>query len=107
VRDEDVHKTAFQTPDEVMEWVAMPCGMCGAPTIFQWMMNVILRDFLHMFVTVYLDDVCVENHTPEEHMEHLRLVLQRFKAEGLKLSHKKCFFGLQGAEYLGYNVSCL
>jgi hypothetical protein len=38
-------------------------------------------------------------------MEHLRLVLQRFKEEGLKLRLKKCFFGLQEMEYIGCNVS--
>jgi hypothetical protein len=37
-------------------------------------------------------------------MEHLRLVLQRFKEEGLKLRLKKCFFGLQDMEYLGYTM---
>jgi hypothetical protein len=38
-------------------------------------------------------------------MEHMRLVLQRFKEEGLKLRFKKCFFGLQEMEYMGYIVS--
>jgi hypothetical protein len=38
-------------------------------------------------------------------MEHMRLVLQRFKEEGLKLRLKKCFFGLQKMVYLGYTVS--
>jgi hypothetical protein len=38
-------------------------------------------------------------------MEHLRLALQRFKEEGVKLRFKKCFVGLQEAEYLGYTVS--
>jgi hypothetical protein len=37
-------------------------------------------------------------------MEHQRLFLQRFK-EDLKLRLKKCFFGLQQMEYMGYNVS--
>jgi hypothetical protein len=41
----------------------------------------------------------------EEHQEHLRLVLQRFKEEGLKLRLEKCFSGLQEMEYLGYTVS--
>jgi hypothetical protein len=88
-----------------MEWVAMPFGLCNAPATFHRMMNDILRDFLHKFVTVYLDDVCIYNRTLEEHLEHLRLVLQRFKQEGLKLRLKKCFFGLQEMEYLGYTVS--
>jgi hypothetical protein len=79
VRDHDIHKTAFQTLDGLMEWVAMQFGLCNAPTTFQRMMNDILRDFLHKFVTVYLDDVCIYNRTLEEHMEHMRLVLQRFK----------------------------
>jgi hypothetical protein len=61
--------------------------------------------FLHKFVTVYLDDVCVYSHTPEEHLEHHRLVLQRFKEEGLELRLQKCLFGLNDIEYLGYNVS--
>jgi hypothetical protein len=41
----------------------------------------------------------------DEHVEYLRLVLQRFKAEGLKLRLKKCFFDLQYMEPLGYTVS--
>jgi hypothetical protein len=104
VRDQDIHKTAFQTPDGLMEWVAMPFGLCNAPATFQRMMNDILRDFLHKFVTVYLDDVCVYSRTLEEHLEHLRLVLPRFKAERLKLRLKKCFFGLQHMEYMAYTV---
>jgi hypothetical protein len=45
VRDSDIHKTAFHTPHGLMEWIAMPFGLCNAPTIFQRMMNDILRDF--------------------------------------------------------------
>jgi hypothetical protein len=82
----------------------MSFGMCNAPITFQWMVNDILRDFLHKFVTVYLDDVYIYNRTLDEHWEHLRLVLQRFKEEGLKLRLTTCFFGLQEMEYLGYTV---
>jgi small nuclear ribonucleoprotein (snRNP)-like protein len=69
------------------------------------MMNDILRDSLHKLVIVYFDDVCIYSRTLEEHLEHMNLVLQRFKEEGLKLLLKKCFFGLQEMEYLGYTMS--
>jgi hypothetical protein len=72
----------------------MAFGLCNAPSTFQRMTNGILRDFLHKFVTLYLDDVFVYNRTREDHMEHMRLVLQRFNEEGLKLRVTKCFFGL-------------
>jgi hypothetical protein len=105
VRDKDIHKTAFQTLSGLLKWVAMPFGLCNALATFQWMMNDRLRDFLHKFVAIYLDDVCIYSRTIEEHMAHLRLALQRFKEEGLKLRIKKCLFGLQETEYLGYIVS--
>jgi hypothetical protein len=59
VRDHDVHKTAFHTPDGLMEWVAMSLGLCNAPSTFQGIINDILHDSLHKFVIVYLDDVCI------------------------------------------------
>jgi hypothetical protein len=68
-----------------MEWVAMPFGFCNALATLQRMMNDILRDLLHKFVTVYPDDAYVYSRTLDEHMEHLRQVLQRFKEEGSKL----------------------
>jgi hypothetical protein len=94
VRDEDIHKTTFQVHDGMMKWVVMPFGLCNAPTVFQRMMNHIMRDFSHKFVSVYLDDVRVCSRTMDEHLEHLRLVLQRVKEEGLKLRLKTCVFGL-------------
>jgi hypothetical protein len=35
VRDQDIHKTLFQTYDGLMELVAMPFGLCNAPATFQ------------------------------------------------------------------------
>jgi hypothetical protein len=59
------------------------------------MMNEILREFLHKFVIIYIDDVFIFNRALEEHMEHLRLVLQRSNEDGLKLHLKKCFLYIE------------
>jgi hypothetical protein len=63
----------------------MPFGLYNALAMFQHMMNDILRDFLHKLIIVYLDDVCIYSRTMEEHLEHLRLLIQHFKEEGLDL----------------------
>jgi hypothetical protein len=104
VREEDVHKPKLYILDGLMEWVAMPFGMWNGPLTFQRMTNDVILDFLHKFVTIYLDDVYVYNRTVGEHLEHLRRVLWRFKEEGLKLRLKKCFFDLHEMECLGYTV---
>jgi hypothetical protein len=105
VREEDIHKTAFQTHDGLMEWIAMPFGLRNALATFHMIMSDILCDLLHEFVTAYLDDDFVYNRTLHEHLENYRLLIQRFKEEGLKFRLKKLLMGLHKMEYLGYNVS--
>jgi hypothetical protein len=34
VRNQDIHRTAFQIPDGLMEWVAVPFGLCNAQATF-------------------------------------------------------------------------
>ena len=87
------------------EWVAMPFGLTNAPATFQRMINDILKPFLRKFVTVYLDDICIYSNNYDDHIEHLRLVLAKLNEHNLKLQLKKCFFGMQSMEYLGYTVS--
>jgi hypothetical protein len=68
----------------------------NAPATFQQIMDAIQRHFVLKFDTIYLGDACMYNRTIEEHIRHLRLVLQRFKEEGLHLRLKTLFlFGLQ------------
>ena len=46
-------------------------------------MNKVFMEFLDKFVVVFIDDILVFSKTEDEHVEHLRLVLQKLKEHKL------------------------
>ena len=74
IHDEDVEKTAFNTPFGAFEWVVMPFGLCNLPSTFQRVVNEVLLDHLGIFVWVHIDDILVFSKDAEEHQGHLDLV---------------------------------
>ena len=67
-------------------------------------MHSVFDNILDLYVTVYLDDVLIFSATVEEHELHLREVLSRLRAHGLKARRDKCEFGVDTIEYLGHFV---
>lgn len=52
----------------------MPFGLTNAPAVFQALVNDVLRDFLDIFVFVYLDNILIFPKSLEEHLIHVRSV---------------------------------
>ncbi len=59
IREGDEWKTAFVTPTGHYEYRIMPYGLVNAPSVFQSFMHEVLREFLHQFVIVYIDDILI------------------------------------------------
>src|SRR5579871_4484096 len=77
---DDVEKTAFITPSGLYEFLVMPFGLNNAPGTFQRLMNWVLRDFIGIFVAVYLDDVIIYTKgTFELHLDHVKQVFQSLR----------------------------
>ncbi|XP_060538726.1 uncharacterized protein K02A2.6-like, partial [Pantherophis guttatus] len=77
-------------------------GVSAAPGIFQSMMERLLQGVPG--VVPYFDDVLVSGDSRAQLLERLRLVLQRFKAKGLRVRWDKCTIGVQEVEFLGYLI---
>lgn len=100
-----IDKTGFITPLGTYEFKVMPFGLTSAPATYQRMMANLLGRFLYRFAMVFIDDVIVYSKTREEHLIHLKLVMEEFKKAKLKLKFKKCKFGASMVEYLGHTIS--
>ena len=57
----------------------MSFGLTNAPAVFMDLMNQVFRPFLDLFVIVFIDDISVYSKSEEEHVMHLRMVLQTLR----------------------------
>ena len=105
IRASDIPKTAFQTRYGHYEFLVMSFGLTNAPAAFMELMNGVFRPYLDSFVIVFIDDILVYSKTEEDHVRHLRIVLQRLREEKLYAKFSKCEFCHTSVTFLGHVVS--
>lgn len=67
-------------------------------------MNEVFKDILDVCVVVYLDDILVYSDHLEEHLKHVREVLQRLCANNLYAKVEKCTFNIDTTDFLGFVI---
>ena len=104
VIEQDAWKTAFKTKHGLFEWLVMSFELCNAPKTFVRVMNDVFRPFLDDFVIVYLNDILIFSRTWDEHVRHVKQVLDNLHMEKLYVKLSKCEFGKTALVYLGHIV---
>ena len=105
VKAGDEWKTAFRSRYGHFEYLVMPFGLTNAPAVFQRLMDDLLRQYLDVFVVVYLDDILIYSEDLATHQQHVRKVLQVLLDNDLYCKFSKCEFHVDHVEFLGYVVS--
>ena len=105
VHQEDIPKTAINTPLGHFEFNVMVFGLCNAPATFHSLMNQILRPYLRKFVIIFMDDILIFSQSWKELLDHVREVLQVLHEDSLFCKPKKCTFGVKELLYLGHRLS--
>lgn len=98
---EHVHRSAVTTPDGNMESLVIQIGDCNAPATFQSLMNYLFSAYIGVFMDVYLDDIVIYSNTLEDHIKHVKIVIDILSREKLYLSQKKLQFLCKELKLLG------
>jgi hypothetical protein len=107
--DDSIATTVFQrlAPSGapcLLETLVMGFGLCNAPANFSCLVTHVLDPFIHLFVIVYLDDICIYSNLAEKHLDHLRKVLTGLRENKLFIIMVKCFWAIRETEYLDFIV---
>ncbi|GKE98717.1 putative reverse transcriptase domain-containing protein, partial [Tanacetum coccineum] len=87
------------------EFTVMPFGLTNAPAMFMDLRNRVCRPYLDKFVIVFIDDILIYSKTQEEHVEHLRLLLELLKKEKVYAKFSMCEFWLRQVQFLGHVIN--
>ncbi|KAI5334251.1 hypothetical protein L3X38_024384 [Prunus dulcis] len=104
--EQDIHKTAFMCPGHIgaFEYIVMPFGLRNAGATYQRAMNSIFHDMIGHSLEVYIDGVVIKSPEEGNHVASLREAFLRMRQHKLKMNPKKCVFGVQVGNFLGFLV---
>ncbi|GKB37195.1 putative reverse transcriptase domain-containing protein [Tanacetum coccineum] len=104
VKDEDIPKTDFRTRYGHYEFQVMPFGLTNTPAIFMDLMKRMYKPYLDKFVIVFIDDIIIYSRNKEEHVNHLRIILELPKKDKLYAKFFKCDFWIHIVQFLGHLI---
>jgi hypothetical protein len=104
IHSKDVPKTAFSTKYGLYEYLVMSLWLTNAPAYFMYLMNPVFMPELDKFVVVFIDDILIYSKSEEDHVRHLRVILQRLQDHQLYAKFNKCAFWLKEVAFLGHII---
>jgi hypothetical protein len=102
IQESDIPKTTFCTRYGLYEYTMMSFGLTNTPTYFMYLVNKVFMEYLDKFVVVFFNDILVYSESEEEHEKHLRLVLEKLRADQLYAKFSKCEFWLMEVAFVGH-----
>lgn len=100
-----IEKTAFTVNNGHYEYLRMPFGLKNAPSTFQRVMDNVLREYLHKFVFVYMDDIVIFSKSLQEHIIHIKQIFSKLRQFNLKVQLDKTEFMRKEVAFLGHIIT--
>ncbi len=82
----------------------LPFRFTNISTIFQIIINHILKEYIDRIVIIYLNDIFIFNKTLKKHKEHIYFILTALEQANLYINIYKSTFYSQKIDYLGFKI---
>lgn len=105
VEPEDVKHTLMNTPDGTVESLVMQQGDCNAVATFMTIMNSLFAAYLGVWMDIYLDDIVIYSNSLEDHIKHVKIVIDILGREQFYLAESKLHFLPQQLKLLGHIIT--
>lgn len=103
--DEESKKyTAFCTPNRLLEWNYVPFGISNGSMALTELVRRVFGDITYKFLYAFFDDIVIYSSTFEEHLGHIKIVLDRLKQAGLTANPSKMTIASDRIEFLGHVI---
>ncbi|WMV50225.1 hypothetical protein MTR67_043610 [Solanum verrucosum] len=79
--------------------------LTNAPAMCMDLMNRVFRQYLDMFVILFIYDILIYSRSENEHIDNLRIMLQILKEQNLFAKFHKCEFWLCSVAFVVHIVS--
>ena len=100
------HLLAFQSQFGSFTFMRCPFGPSMLPAWYNFLMQtIVFTGLLYVVAVCYFDDAVVASDTYEQHLQDLRVVMERYKAHNLILRGTKCQIALAKVTFHGFIVS--
>jgi predicted aspartyl protease len=101
---EHQHKTSFTWKNDNFMFQGAPFGIKTITSVFQRTMIRLLEPY-NQFSFNYIDDIVIYSKTLDDHINHIKLVINQLTQNKFKLNLSKCKFGVKGVYLLGHYVT--
>lgn len=96
--------TAYSTPKGHYQYCVCPQGIKTGPSYFNLCVSRAMRQ-CKGFALNYFDDIVIFSKTIQEHLKHIRLVMEALKEYGFKISAEKSTWIAKEVPLLGFIIS--
>lgn len=100
-----IEKTAFTVENGHYEYMRMRFELKNAPATLQRVMDKVLKELQRKMCMVYMDDIIIFSTSLQEHINNLKLILNKLKEAGLKIQLDKSEFLCKTVELLGHVIT--